>query len=330
MAETATETAGVETLATQVAGALSELLKSSTSPEILQAQQLLLQRLALQGDVFSSRIPAPKNITEVGGYINLLGKLNQNETRTQALAAALGVAGPNPMPGLVPTAGVLFDVQRANDRPAGASQSSTPVQFRIRNDFASAFDLALDAIHAAGCMLPILSTPAILPALGANAASIDMLQALGRTLMLMPTAALVDPDTDPLALARIDGTTTLEVVARQLDNTAANAASVTEQSWIAWTCDATACTESTADRTYLSLTPILNAAGWYQSTPTAPQKLSQPGSWTRWTNTTGLIAGLSRFGDELNERFTPSQIAASALRDRLDWMWDGTDFVAPA
>jgi len=328
MAET--ETTGVETLATQIAGALSELLKSSTSPEILQAQQLLLQRLALQGDVFSSRIPPPLNITEVGGYINLLGKLNQTETRTQALAAALGVAGPNPMPGLLPTSGVLFDVQRTNDRPAGPSQASIPVQFRIRNDFAAAFDSALEAIHQAGCQLPILAGAASLPVFGGSATNIDMLQHLGRTLMLMPTAALIDPDADALALARVDGTTTLEVIARLVDPAAPNAASVATQSWIAWECDATTCSESTDDREYLSLTPLLNAAGWYQPPITDPQSLSLSGNWARWTNTTGLIAGTSRYGDELAERFTAAQIAASSLRDRLDWRWDGDDFVAPA
>ncbi len=223
MAET--ETTGIETLATQVASALSELLKSSTSPEILQAQHLLLQRLALQGDVFSSRIPQPRNITEVGGYINLLGKLNETEMRTQALAAALGVAGPNPMPGLIPTSGVLFDVQRSNDRPAGDAQASIPVQFRIRNDFAPALDAALDTIHQAGCTLPIFSGPPSLPPLGAGTANLDMLKALGRTLDLMPTTALVDPDADALAVARVDGTAHLEAVARLIDPAAPNAPS---------------------------------------------------------------------------------------------------------
>jgi hypothetical protein len=79
---------------------------------------------------------------------------------------------------------------------------------------------------------------------------------------------------DVLAIAHPDGVATLEVVARQLDATAPNAASVVQKKWAAWKCDAAVCTESTADRKYLSLTPILNAAGWYQKTPAAPQKLS--------------------------------------------------------
>lgn len=327
MAET--ETTGIETLATQIAGTLSELLKSSASPEIVQAQQLLLQRLALQGDVFSSRIPAPRNITEVGGYINLLSQLQESEIRTQALAAALGVAGPNPMPGLLPTSGVLFDVQRTNDRPAGPAQASIPVQFRVRNDFATALDAALEAVHRAGCMLPVLSGVMRLPPLGANAGTLDMLEHLGRVLHLMPTAALVDPDADALAVARLESGGNLQVVARVLDPTAPDAASVAEQAWVAWRCDATRCEETTGDRRYLPLAPLLNAAGWYQPTPDAPQTLGAPGTWSRWVNTTGLIAGVSRYGDELAERFTPAQIAASALRDRLDWRWNGEEF-APA
>ena len=60
------------------------------------------------------------------------------------LAATLGVAGPNPTPGFTPTAPVLFDVQRTNDRPAGPAQASVPVQFAMRNDFAPAFDYATE------------------------------------------------------------------------------------------------------------------------------------------------------------------------------------------
>ena len=81
-------------------------------------------------------MPPPRNITEIGGYLNLLETLNQDVIRSQMLAATLGVAGPNPTPGFTPTAPVLFDVQRANDRPSGPTQASVPVQFAIRSDFA--------------------------------------------------------------------------------------------------------------------------------------------------------------------------------------------------
>jgi hypothetical protein len=322
--------AAVADAASPLVTALAGILQASTSPDALAAQNLLLRRLATEGDVFSSRIPAPKNITEVGGYFNLLETLGETVMREQALAAALGVAGPNPTPGFSPTAPLLYDVQRANDRPAGAAQATIPVQFSVRNDFAVVFDAALKTIHDAGCTLPILSLSRALPlaAVGVTPPA-DLLPFLGRTLDLMPTSALVDPDTDPLALAQVTGTTKLEVVARQLDATASNAASVTAQSWDAFKCDATTCATVTASRKYLSLTPILNAGGWYQKAPLAPAKLSQPGAWNHWTNITGLIPNVSIFGDEIRQRITPGELAASSLRDAVMWVWDGQTFKAP-
>jgi hypothetical protein len=317
----------VQDIAGKVLDALADILRTSTSPEALQAQNLLLKRMALEGDVFPSRVPPPRNITEIGGYLNLLETLNESEMRTQALASILGVAGPNPMPGLTPTGQVLYDAMRANDRPAGAAQASIPVQFRVRNDFAPALDAALRTIHDAGCMVPILSAPPALPPAGAGVQPPgDLLPFLGRTLDLMPTAALVDPDADALAVARLDGTATLLVAARQLDAAAPQAGSVATKKWIAWKCDANACAESTADRKYLELAPTLNAAGWYQAAIVAPAKLASPGNWARWTNLTGLVPGVSKFGDELGLRFTRAEIAASSLRDALAWVWDGTAF----
>ena len=321
---------GVENLASKVTDALADILRTSISPEAVQAQNLLLRRLAVEGDVFSSRVPPPRNITEVGGYLNLLETLNQDVIRSQMLAATLGVAGPNPTPGFTPTAPVLFDVQRRNDRPTGPSQASVPVQFAMRNDFAPAFDAALKTIHDAGCALPILSPSRALPAAapGGNPPA-DLLPFLGRTLDLMPTAALNDPDADALAIARLNGTVNIEVVALQLDATAPNAAAVTAKNWDAFKCDANTCTVVTAVRKFLPLTPILNAAGWYQKPPGAPAKLSQPGTWNRWTNVTGLIANVTTFGGEILQRLTREELATTSLRDAVTWVWDGQTFKAP-
>ncbi len=66
-------------LEAQALQALLDVIKTVSSPDIAQAQAIMLRRLALEGDVVSSRIPAPQNITEVGGYINLVGKLKQPE-----------------------------------------------------------------------------------------------------------------------------------------------------------------------------------------------------------------------------------------------------------
>lgn len=332
MADTTT-IADPGTVAGKVLDALADVLKSSSTSASQEAQALLLKRLATEGDVFPSRVPAPRNITEIGGYLNLLEQLNQQVMRTQALGAILGVAGPNPIAGSEPAGFILYDVTRANDRPAGAAQPTYTTQFSVRNDFAAALDAALTTIHAAGCSLPILMPPTALPLAGPMAPKpTDLLRYLGRTLDLAPAAALTDPDADPLALARLQGgAPAAEVVARQIDATAANAASVVKQKWIAWKCDANACAETAAaDRFYLPLTPILNAAGWYQAAPTAPTKLSAPDSWGRWSNISGLVAHSSRYRDELALRYQPETIAASSLRDVQDYMWDGKDFVAPA
>ena len=318
---------GVEEVAGKLVDALADILRTSTSPETLAAQQILMKRLALEGDVFPSRVPPPRNITEIGGYINLLEKLNETEMRSQTLASIFGVAGPNPMPGFEPAGPVLYDALRAHDRPAGPNQAAIPVQFRVRNDFAATLDAAQKLIHDAGCTLPIFAPVRMLPPASVGATPpVELLPYLGRTLDLMPTAALVDPDADVYAVARVDGTATLETVARQLDATAPNAGGVAKKKWVAWKCDANACVESTADRNYLALAPILNAAGWYQKMPTAPQKLALPGTWSHWFNTTGLIPNVSRFGDELNARYSRGEIAASVLRDALDYVWDGTTF----
>lgn len=321
-------TIDAQALAGKLTDALADILRTSTTPDALQAQNILMRRLALEGDVFSSRVPPPRNITEVGGYLNILETLGESDMREQALAAILGVAGPNPAAGFTPTSSVLFDSTRGNDRPAGPAQPSIPIQFSIRNDFAPAFDAMLKIIHEAGCALPIFSTPRALPPVNGTAPlPDDLLPFLGRTLDLMPTAALVDPDADPLAVAHEDGSTTLQVVARQLDAAAPNAASVPLAKWSAIKCDANACAESSADRNYLKLTPLLNAAGWYQKAIVAPAKLSAPGSWSRWTNVTGLIPGVTKFGDEFTQRYSRGEFAATSLRDAGELVWDGSKFL---
>jgi hypothetical protein len=315
----------------QVLATLLAILKDSTSPEFQRTQQILAQRLALTGSVIPSRIPAPKNITEIGGYLNLLEKLNETELRSQSLASILGVAGPNPPAGLLPTQPVLFFTTRQNDRPEVAQQPTIPVQFTIRSDFAAAFDAALKEIHDRGCALPILSSMRSLSQLNgaASPTANDFLKAIGRTLELMPTTALVDPDADALAIARLTAGGEQQVVARQIDASAPKASEVTTESWIAWQCINSSCSETTADRTYLPLAPLLNAAGWYQSTvPDVPASLHEPGNWFRWTNITGLVPGVTCFGDELRLLYLEAEIAASPLREELEKVWDGTTFNA--
>jgi hypothetical protein len=154
-----------------------------------------------------------------------------------------------------------------------------------------------------------------------------LLDLLGRSVTLVASAALNDPDNDPLALAQLAGGN-LQVVARQLDPTAPAASSVVAATWSAWACNASTCAQTTSTRTYLALTPVLNAAGWYQPTPTMPVSLSSPGGWSRWTNTTGLVANKTRFGDELALLYPQAAIASSVAADQLTWLWDGAQFNA--
>lgn len=310
--------------------ALTKILESAISPDMMQAQQVILRRLALSGDLFPSRVPAPANITQVGGYLNLIEK--QPLLLSQVLAAALGVAGPNTAPAWEPTLPPLFFVTRTNDRPAGVAQAATPVHVSIRNDFATALDAALATIHDRGCTLPLLATNRLLPPATPGAVPpTDLLPYLGRALELVPGAALVDPATDPLALGQPGGGGSLRVLARQLDATAPGAASVVAAVWSVWTCTPAACSQSSVTLALLDLTPILNGAGWYQLTPpTAPVSLGSPGNWHFWRNITGLVAGASTVGEELGLLYPIGMIAQSSLRERLDWVWDGSTFVAPA
>jgi hypothetical protein len=310
--------------------ALTKILEASISPEMSEAQQIILRRLALAGDLFPSRIPPPLNITQVGGYLNLVA--DDPILRAQVLASALGVAGPNPSPGYDPSLPPLYFVTRTNDRPSGPAQAATPVQFRVRSDFVSPLDAALTALHATGVVLPVLAVDAPLPpvVLGGQPPS-DLLPYLGRVLTLVPGAALVDPTTDPLAVGQLAGTGAQLVLARQLDASAADAGTLSSAAYALWSCDETACTQSTVTDVFNDITPLLAAAGWTQPAPLpAPVTSSDTKGWNRFTNVTGLVAGQSTFGDELRLLYSLGQISASSVRERQDWTWDGTTFVAAA
>jgi hypothetical protein len=53
---------------------------------------------------------------------------------------------------------------------------------------------------------------------------------------------------------------------------------------------------------------------------------SNPGSWALWKNITGLVAGSTTFGDELEMLYSTGAIAASEVRSALDWVWNGSKF----
>ena len=79
---------------------IDRLLSNSDTEELKKLRQLLLLRAALDTEVKATRIPTPKNITEVGGYYNLLADLEEKdalkaqETRNmlkQVVSSALGL-----------------------------------------------------------------------------------------------------------------------------------------------------------------------------------------------------------------------------------------------
>jgi len=70
---------------------VAKILENETSPEVLEIKNMILRRMATESDIKPSRIPAPLNITEIGGYINLLTKLNQETMLRQTLSSILGL-----------------------------------------------------------------------------------------------------------------------------------------------------------------------------------------------------------------------------------------------
>jgi hypothetical protein len=75
----------------------AKLLEQEVSPEMLELKKMLIRRIIMESDIKPSRIPAPLNITEIGGYINLMRTLEQEEMLRQTLASILGLPMKPPM-----------------------------------------------------------------------------------------------------------------------------------------------------------------------------------------------------------------------------------------
>ena len=205
----------------------------------------------------------------------------------------------------------------------------------MRADFHAPLLAALGAIRAAGCALPLRAPRPQLPASqpGATATSLDddaVLAALGRTLEVFPGTVLVDPDADPLAIARLETPATSPFVlgARELDG----GTTVPEQSWVAKRASATAVVDDPpAPRRLLEVAPVMSAAGWNHPAPLeGPSSLTERGTLARFVNVTGLVAGETTLGDELELLYPPAAIARSALSSFTGFVWDGARFAAPS
>lgn len=301
--------------------ALLDIVKTANSPDVLESQSILLRRLALQGDVIASRIPAPRNITEIGGYLNLLDTLHQPEARAQMLAGILGVAGPNPPLGWTAAHPPLSLVAMANDRPDGPFQAAIPLSIAVRSDFAPALEAARAALHAQGASLPLLAPLKPLPpAVAGVDPPADPLPYLGRVLQIVPAVALRDADADPILLARLNGTTDPFAVMARSTTAAA-------QTWDAMECTDTACATVQTNSALVAVAPAMAQAGYYPASPLPPPTSLASLDWTRFTNVTGLVAGVTTLGDELSLLYSVADVLGSAFAARLGWRWNGTTFV---
>jgi hypothetical protein len=317
-------------LTSQLVSNLVNVLNNATSPDALEAQTIIMRRIALEGDVIGSRIPPPRNITEIGGYINLLGTLHEPTMREQALAGALGVAGPSPPLGWISNTQPLAMVSITNDRPAGSAQPTLPLTVLVRSDFASAVKAAISAVHQYGATIPfvggsVLQLPLASP--GSSPPS-DILRYLGRELSLAPSAALANPKTDPLALVRASGSTDPFEIAANVLGAAPTA--VVPANYDAITCTATTSgTTALVNASLVPLAPILAVAGFYPASPLPQPANTTQTAWALLTNVTGLVAGTTRVGDELSLLYNAQTIVNSTLASITDWVWDGSAFVAP-
>jgi hypothetical protein len=71
----------------------AKLLEQEISDEVKALKLKILQRIAEESEVKPTRMPAPRNITELGGYYNLLAKLEKEKTemRMKMIASVLGI-----------------------------------------------------------------------------------------------------------------------------------------------------------------------------------------------------------------------------------------------
>jgi hypothetical protein len=309
--------------------ALAEVIRASVSPEVQEAQVLLLRRLALEGSVFPTRIPAPKNITEIGGYLNLLELAGEKDMRTSAIASALGLASPAalswddspPQLGFRPVTNNLGAV------PAGGLPISVP----MRADLAVAWtEQVLPALRALGAVLPLWAPPMHLPDPILGGGPVDPLASLGRVVWVAPAAALRNPDTDVVTIGRAD-TDVADIVRVmvRVDPALPGSAGVVPLLWNAIVWDELAniaIVRAIGAAPLVPIEPLVALAGFTtQANPSVPRSRNEL-SWGRLTNTTGLLAGVTTLGDELRLVWSRRAISRSVFANRLDEKWNGSTF----
>jgi IPT/TIG domain len=316
-------------LSAELVANLLNVLTSATSPDAVEAQNIIMRRIALEGDVIGSRIPNNfmTTPTGVGAVLNYLTSQHETAIRQQALAGMLGVAGPSQPLGWISNVQPLAMVDVTNDRPAGPAQPTIPLAVLVRSDFVSGLKAAIDGVHQQGATLPFASPPVIQLPMAAPGATppADILRYLGRELDLAPAAALAAPATDPLAIVRPAGSSQpWQIAARVL---AAAPVIVPPADYDAIQCTPTS--NSTVKLTQARLVPLgppLASAGFYPATPLPPPANSTETAWAACTNITGLISGTTRLGDELSLLYSAETIASSVFAAAVGWVWNGSAF----
>ena len=318
--------------------ALAAVIQAAASPQVQEAQVLLLRRLALEGSVLPSRIPAPANITEFGGYLNLLTSSEQAVMRMSAIASALGLASPAAVSWdeSPPSLGVR---NIGNDRTSLAKTlnaetvAALALAVPMRADFALAWQQSVvPRLLALGAALPLWAQPAQLPTADGLAAPADPLPALGRVVFVAPEVALGDPDSDPVVVGRADAdpAETVRVMLR-VSASAAASAGIVPLNFHALAWDTTADMAVVRAIGAVPLVPMADVvalAGFtVVAAPPVPSRRNDLG-WARLVNRSGLLSGLTTLGDELRLVWTAREIARSAFAKRLAERWNGSAFAA--
>jgi hypothetical protein len=181
-------------------------------------------------------------------------------------------------------------------------------------------------VRSRGGVVAFLAGPVSLPLAGLAApVRPDPLPYLGRTLTLAWPLAVTNPVTDPLLLTRPSGSSGAFTPASRV-TTGGTPVDV----------DALLCTDSSCSPVALSavglvyLSPVLAEAGFSPSSSAQQPTSRTDHAWASYANTTGLVVGQTRLGDELALVYDWDTIHASVYAEVLDWVWNGVTFGVPS
>ena len=182
-------------------------------------------------------------------------------------------------------------------------------------------------LHSYGATLPLTSPSVIVLPPGGTGSTIpqSILFYIGRTLMVAPSAALANPAADPVAIVLPTASISNYFLAAQVLNPATFGVTPSDLQAVQCT-PATSAVIQLSQVQFVPIASILAAAGFYSPSPLPVPVNSTQSAWTRLTNTTGLVAGVTMLGDELSLLYRQDQIASSAFAAMLEWTWNGTAF----